>query len=160
MLDRLNQLLNRIEILVVSILLLSILAFSIWQIVLRNIFDAGIIWGDSLVRVLVLWLGLVGALIASRNGKQIKIDIISQLISKRYHYILQKINHSFSAIICLIISYYSSTYVYSDYISGTTVFASVPVWIAEIIIPIVFILLTIRYAIAAMTNEHNISNNT
>ena len=39
------------------------------QIFLRNFFDTGIVWADSALRILVLWIGMIGAMFASRNKK-------------------------------------------------------------------------------------------
>jgi len=47
--------LYRIEDLIVSFILFSILFFAVLQIILRNVFENGLIWGDSLLRILVLW---------------------------------------------------------------------------------------------------------
>ncbi len=37
------------------------------QILLRNLFDTGFAWADPVLRLLVLWVGLLGALAASRT---------------------------------------------------------------------------------------------
>ena len=39
----------------------AIIIFSATQILLRNIFESGIIWISPLLGVLVLWVGLLGA---------------------------------------------------------------------------------------------------
>jgi TRAP-type C4-dicarboxylate transport system permease small subunit len=54
------------------------LAFA--QIVLRNGFDGGIVWADSLLRIMVLWIALIGAVVASRDQRHINIDLISRFL--------------------------------------------------------------------------------
>lgn len=136
---------NKIENFIVSFLLFSILLFSVFQIILRNVFGSGIIWSDSLLRISVLWLGLIGAIIASRHGKQISIDVLSQFLSTRSKATIEKINYMLTAIICLIISYYSAQFVYLEYQDATIAFANIPSWLTEIIIPVSFFVMSIKY---------------
>ena len=41
--------------------LTSMVLVATYQVIARNFFDTGLLWGDALVRVLVLWVALVGA---------------------------------------------------------------------------------------------------
>lgn len=137
--------LYRIEDIIVSLLLSFIIIFSLYQIILRNFFDSGYVWGESLLRILVLWLGLVGAILASRKGKQISIDVLSQFIPDNYKNFIRKLNFLFAALICLIISYYSMKFVNLEYQDGTIAFEMVPAWLTESIIPLGFFIMGIRY---------------
>lgn len=139
--------LYRIEDFVVTILLSSILLLSITQIILRNFYDSGFIWADSLIRILVLWLGLSGAILASRHGKQINIDVLSQFIPAQYKHYIFKFNNFFAATICLIISYYSFLFVSLEYQDGIYAFEKVPAWVAEAIIPFGFLIMGIKYLV-------------
>ena len=125
----------------------AILTFSVSQIILRNFFDSGFVWGESLLRILVLWLGLAGAILASRSGTQISIDVLYPYVPDSYKNIVQKINHLFAAIICLIISYYSLLFVNLEYQDSTLAFENVPAWLTESIIPIGFAVLGIKYLV-------------
>jgi TRAP-type C4-dicarboxylate transport system permease small subunit len=51
------------------LLLLAMISLAFAQIVLRNGFDGGIIWADSLLRIMVLWIALIGAVVASQGSK-------------------------------------------------------------------------------------------
>jgi len=144
--------LHLIEDIIAGIILLIIILFTLSQIILRNVLDSGFIWGDSFVRVLVLWLCLVGAIIASRKNKQISIDVLSQFIPLPYKIYIQKFNLLFAAIICFIISYYSGQFVYLEYQDNIIAFESIPAWITEIIIPIGFTIMGLKY-IAKIMNE-------
>lgn len=65
----------RLENAIVTILLAAVVALSFGQIVARW-FGGGWIWIDELVRYLVLWLGMFGAVVATRTGKHIAIDAL------------------------------------------------------------------------------------
>ena len=137
--------LNKIEDIVVSILLLGIMLFAVVQIIFRNIFEGGFVWGDSLLRILVLWLGLAGAILASRKDKQISIDILTQFIAKKYRVYIDKVNAIFAAAICFIISYYSLMFVILEYEDSIKAFEQVPAWITESIIPFGFAVMGLKY---------------
>ncbi|RDH82672.1 MAG: TRAP transporter small permease [endosymbiont of Galathealinum brachiosum] len=136
---------SRLEDIIVYFLLSAILIFAVLQIIFRNFFDSGFVWGDSLLRILVLWLGLAGAILASRNDKQISIDVLYPYVPDNYKKTVQKINHFFAAAICLIISYYSLLFVNLEYQDSTMAFESVPAWLTESVIPVGFALMGIKY---------------
>lgn len=115
------------------------------QIMLRNFLDIGIIWIDPLLRVLVLWTALIGATVASRENKHIRIDLISRLFSKRVHLGIQAFIGLFTFTVCAIIAWHGSRWVLFDYQDKLTGFSGVPSWALEIIIPIAFGLIAIRY---------------
>ncbi|MCH7552365.1 TRAP transporter small permease, partial [Patescibacteria group bacterium] len=56
-----------------------LLSFS--QVVLRNLFSGGILWGDILLRQLVLWVGFLGASLAVREQKHIAIDFLPRFFN-------------------------------------------------------------------------------
>ena len=150
-----NKILNAlhlIEDVIAGGLLLIIMLFALYQIILRNLLDSGFIWGDSFLRVLVLWLGLVGAILASRKGKQISIDVLSQFIPVPYKNYIKRINFMFAALVCFTISYYSGQFVYLEYQDNTIAFESIPAWLTEVIIPVGFSIMGIKY-LAQIMNE-------
>ncbi len=68
------------EILLVSLVVLMV-SLGFLQILFRNLISVGIVWIDSLVRHLVLWIALLGASIATRENRHITIDVISGRVS-------------------------------------------------------------------------------
>ena len=61
--------LGRIEKFFVAGMLGVMILLAFLQIVLRNVFSSGISWGDPLVRYLVLWVGFIGASLATKESK-------------------------------------------------------------------------------------------
>lgn len=145
------RIIHKIEDWIVVILLASIITFALAQIILRNVFDDGFVWAESLLRVLVLWLGLFGALLAARNTKQINIDVLSKYMSGRLKNYIACMNNMFAAIICIIISYYSIEFLKLEYEASSYAFEKVPFWITASVIPISFFIMSSRYALKAYT---------
>lgn len=128
------------------ITMLSIMVvLAIAQIFYRNIFGEGFIWIDPLLRVLVLWTAISGAVIATRTDNHIRIDFFTRYFSDRFCALMQRFSYAFCFFICGLISWHAARFVRMDYEVGTIAFASVPAWVTELIIPAGFFLIAMRY---------------
>ncbi len=132
-------------------LLVSMILLACGQIVLRNYFGLGFIWIDPLLRIFVLWSALIGATIASRENKHIRIDLISNFFTKRTHLAIQFVIGLFVSTVCAIISWHGSRWVYMDFQDQLTGFSGLPSWGLELIIPLSFGLIAIRYLILSFS---------
>ena len=132
------------------LLLTSMIVLATSQIFMRNFFDSGLVWVDPLLRVMVLWLGLVGATIASRNNKHIRIDLLTRFFSKNVNLATQTIVGLFTAIVSGLIAWHGARWVLMDYQDGIKAFSGLPSWVLEIIIPVAFGLISIRYFLYAL----------
>ncbi len=139
-----NVLLATETFLLLFFLLAAILLASS-QIFLRNFFDSGIFWADSALRILVLWIGMIGAMFASRKKKHIRIDILSHYLPPKLQHNIWRITELITAIVCGIVAYYSIQFIQYEYEDGLIAFANVPVWLCETIIPVAFIVMALRY---------------
>ena len=81
--DRLLAGIRFVESGLLVLLLSTMILLAAYQVVARNFFDTGILWGDALVRVLVLWVTFIGATIASRNDEHIRIDLLTRFTGER-----------------------------------------------------------------------------
>jgi TRAP-type C4-dicarboxylate transport system permease small subunit len=148
--QRLVRSLHRAEDVILAVLLSTMIALAFSQIVLRNLFDTGLTWSEPLLRVLVLWVALLGALAATRDDRHITIDALLRILSPKARRPVQVVTRAFTAIVCGLIAYHSLTFVRLDYEAGITAFARVPAWVVEAIIPISFALIGLRYALLAI----------
>ena len=125
----------------------SMILLASAQIFLRNFFDFGFSWSDPLLRVMVLWLGLLGALAASRDGKHITIDALAPLIPDSARHAVTLITQLFTILICSIIAWHGARFAIMDYEMQTHAFANIPIWYFESIIPFAFGMIALRYCI-------------
>jgi TRAP-type C4-dicarboxylate transport system permease small subunit len=145
MLQRSVRILHSIEDSLLVIILLTMVTLAFSQIVMRNFFGTGVVWLDPLLRVLVLWTGLMGALVATRQNKQISVDVLTRILPDKLKVISDIITRSFAAIVSGIIAWHSSLFLIDEWHSGVTAFASVPAWLPESIIPFGFSVISLRY---------------
>jgi TRAP-type C4-dicarboxylate transport system permease small subunit len=150
--NKLIYLLNRIEDSILIGVLLTMLLMAVLQIFLRNFFSSGIVWGDAMVRILVLWVGLLGAMVATRNNNHINIDIISRFLPENVKMVSNIIVEIFAAFVCSVMTWVSFNFVLMEMEYDIIAFASVPAWICESIIPIAFGVICLRYCILSITD--------
>jgi TRAP-type C4-dicarboxylate transport system permease small subunit len=136
---------QRVEDGILIALLLVMIFMAVLQIALRNLFDSGILWGDPLVRILVLWIGLMGAMIASRNNHHISIDVISRYLPDRIKQVATLLVCAFTCLVCAVMTWYSFGFVMMERADKITAFAAIPAWICESIIPMAFAVISARY---------------
>jgi TRAP-type C4-dicarboxylate transport system permease small subunit len=139
------EFLNRLEDAILVSLLAAMLALVCTQILARNFLHAGFLWGDNLVRVMVLWLGLVGAMVAARGNQHISIDIVSRILPQRMKKAVKAVLNLFAAVVCGLVAYYSLAFVRMEYLDGTVAFGLMPTWTLVVIIPISFGIMALRY---------------
>jgi TRAP-type C4-dicarboxylate transport system permease small subunit len=149
---RLDEIIDRTEqtVLVISLSLMILIAF--FQIVLRNLFETGLTWGDPLVRNLVLWVGFIGAALATKEGKHINIDVLSRWIPPRGKIFVEALTDLFSSFICALLTFAALKFIRNEVQMGNIAFPGIPSWIPEIILPITFGLMALRFCFRSLAN--------
>ena len=128
-----------------ALLLTSMILLAFAQIMLRNVWDIGLSWSDPLLRIMVLWLGLLGAMAATRTRDHIAIDVLSRFLPPTWKRVSQQITDLFSALVCAVIAYHAYRFVMMEREDGMIAFANIPAWVCEAILPIGFGVMTLRY---------------
>ena len=147
---RTDEVIDRVEQTLITILLSLMIAIAFLQIVLRNIFATGITWADPLVRNLVLWVGFVGAAIATREGKHITIDLLPQWVPQQVKTIIGVIIQLFAAFICGLLTFAAVKFVRNESLMGSITFVGLPAWVPELILPITFGIMALRFCLLAL----------
>ena len=129
---------------------------TVTQILLRNLLGGGIVWGEILVRILVLWIGLVGAMVASRKGKHISIDLVNRYLPAQAKEIVAALVELFTALVCALAAFYSVRFVLAEVSDGGLAFAQVPVWVCESVIPVAFTVIALRHFWSFLINLGNL----
>jgi len=146
-LKQLNEVLGRVEKFLIVVMLSAMILLAFLQIVLRNAFSTGISWSDSLVRYLVLWVGFIGASLATKEEKHITIEVFSRWFSGTKALYVKMFSQLISVIICSLLTFAGWTFVHNEAGMGGVAFLRLPIWIPEMIIPITFALMTLRFLI-------------
>lgn len=138
-------------ILVTLLSLMVVLAFS--QVILRNVFSTGLFWADPLLRHLVLWVGFVGASLATATEKHINLDILTRFVSRRTTNLFRVATNLFAAAVTAALSRAAAVFVANEQSTGEILLTigtlEVPAWWMQLIIPIGFGLMAFRFLLRA-----------
>ncbi|MCK4621067.1 MAG: TRAP transporter small permease [Desulfuromonadales bacterium] len=146
-LDSLERVGRGVENLLLCILLLTMVTLAVWQIVARNLLGGGLLWADEFLKILLLWLGMAGAVAASREGRHIQIDVLSRLLPDRFKAASQLVTGLFTAAVCSLCAWHAGRFVLMEREFGSTVLDNAPAWVFEAVIPVAFGLIAYRYAV-------------
>ena len=130
-------------------LVTGMLCLSVTQIFLRNFFEFGIVWAETLTRLMVLWTAMIGSMIAARSSKHVSIDLVWRFGKGKAKDIVLGIVQLATALLCLALVYYSAGFLLMEYEDGTEAFADIPSWIFITIIPVSFMVMGVRYLVNA-----------
>ncbi|MCL4232896.1 MAG: TRAP transporter small permease [Deltaproteobacteria bacterium] len=134
------------EDMILAALLGVMMLLAVGQILLRNLFDTGFLWADPMLRHLVLWVGLLGAAIATREDKHITVDVVSKFVPPRTRAAIRVATDSFAASISGLVAYAGYGLIKNEIEFGSKTFLDLPAWKVEIVIPVAFGIMALRFA--------------
>lgn len=132
------------------LILAGMVVLAAAQIAARNLTGGGMLWADPALRVMVLWVGLIGAMVATRYDKQISVDAVSRFLPDRWKAIIRVVTDVFTAAVSAVVAWNAWRLVQDDRAAGTTLFASIPLWVCEMILPVAFFVIGLRYLVYAV----------
>jgi C4-dicarboxylate transporter DctQ subunit len=143
--SRIDKSLLSVENILIILLLSVMVIMAFLQVILRNLFSMGILWADIFLRHLVLWVGFIGASMATREAKHINIDILTRLLSKAKQPYVKILVDIVSAAVCFVLARAGYKFVMSEIEANTILFNNIPAWIFQLIIPVGFALIGFRF---------------
>lgn len=136
--------LGMVEVSILGLLLGTLIVLGGLQIVLRNIFHSGLLWADPLMRHIVLWLGCLGAALATTTARHINIDVFSRLLPDNIKPWRRSLVYGATAMATFILGVAAWRLVIDEKSYGDIAFGSVPVWTLQLILPIAFFMIAYR----------------
>lgn len=147
LLRHLDEWIGRGEGLLLVFLLGVMVVLSFVQVILRNLFSESLLWGEILLRHLVLWIGFLGAARATGEGRHITIDAFTRFLSPRAKLAARILTNTFAVIVCSLLLNASLKFLTDEIESGSTLHGDVPSWYSQIIIPAGFGLIIIHFLV-------------
>jgi C4-dicarboxylate transporter DctQ subunit len=131
------------------VLLGTMIGVSVFQIINRQLLDGSfsLTWADELVKIIVLWLAMVGSVAAARDNKHIRIDLITHVLSGPVVAWAKVIVDLFAAAVCAVIAWSAYRLVREEMSWGDTIFTDVPIWMLHVIVPLAFLLLSYQFLV-------------
>jgi C4-dicarboxylate transporter DctQ subunit len=144
---------GRLEVGFIAVLLLALVFLGCMQIVLRNFFHSGVLWADPLMRHLVLWLGCLGAALATTRVRHINIDVFSRLVPVRQRGYRRSVVYSATAAAAFFLGVSALRLVVDERAFGDVVFGSMKTWMLQTILPIAFFVISYRSLVNLFTGR-------
>jgi TRAP-type C4-dicarboxylate transport system permease small subunit len=141
--------LHGLERTLIALLLAALVLGAGLQVFLRAFFDIGVLWLDPLLRALVLWLAMLGALAAARDDRHIAIELLPRYLPESAGRWLRAGVLLFAAGVCGLLAWHSGLLVRMEMAFPQTAFAGVPSWSVMLVMPVGFALLALRLAVRA-----------
>ena len=149
---KLNDWIGKLEGYLLTIILVAMILLAFSQVILRNFFNTGITWADVVVRHLVLWVGFIGASVATKEDGHLAMDMVSRFLPEKLKKPTAMFVHGASSFVCACLTYASYKFVMSEKEAGSMLVGSIPNYWAICIIPIGFMLMSLRFAIKAFVD--------
>ena len=130
------------------VLLGPMVTLTVAQIVLRQFFDGAIAGSDELIRLLVLWLAMVGSIAAARDNRHIRIDALSHVLPDKLVTLIRVVVDLFAAVVCAVIAWQAWRYLQIEVEYEMTVLGDFPAWIAHSVVPAAFLLISYRFLVS------------
>ena len=137
----------RVETVLLVVFLGVMVVLSFTQVVLRNLFETGLLWADPLVRHLVLWAGFMGAAMATSTDRHISIEAFNKFLPERGRQLVHVVTSLFSAVACGFLADAAWRFIRDEYTSGGEMVLGIPSWVALLILPAGYLLLMIHFVL-------------
>ena len=129
----------------ITLLAAALVLLAGGQIVARIAFDSGWSEIDDALRAMVLWIALIGAMIAAREDRHLAIDALSRFVRGPASRVVRFATYAAAAGISGLIAWHAFKLVRDEFTSGTIAFAAVPAWFVQSIMPIAFGVIALRF---------------
>jgi len=143
-LEGLFKVLGWVEIGILGLMLFTLIVLGGLQIILRNVFHSGVLWADPLMHHIVLWIGCLGAALATCNVRHINIDVFSRLLPAKINPWRRSIVYVATAASTFVLGISTWRLVVDERSFGEMAFGPVPVWVLQLVLPIAFFLISYR----------------
>ena len=147
LLRALDRWLTKGETVLLVLFLGAMLVLAFTQVVLRNAFNSGLLWGDTVVRHIVLWVGFLGAAVATSGDGHIAIDALTKFISPRVKAGVRVLTNLFAAVVCWYLAQGSYQFLTSEAEAGSTFVLDIPVWVGALVVPIGYLLIAFHFLV-------------
>ena len=127
------------------LILLAMILLSCWQIISRDFFSGGYAWIDPLLRYQVLWVGLLGASLATRKGKHIAIDLVSYMAPERAKPWIKLAGDIFSTLVAATLTVAAIIFVRNEIQFSGDPLLAIPSWAWNLVFPLAFGMICIRF---------------
>ncbi len=95
----------------------------------------------------MLWLALLGAAVATRERRQLTIDVIARKLRGPARDGVELLTHGFTATVCALLAWHGARFVIDEMNFGGIWLPGLPSWLPILPLPLLLGLIGLRYAL-------------
>jgi TRAP-type C4-dicarboxylate transport system permease small subunit len=173
LITRLDHLFAKVEEVLLALLLVGMVLVASLQVLLRNVWNTGLDWADPALQNATLLLGLLGAAVATSEGRHLTIDIFSRALKGRLRTVLRVAIGTFAVLLCVLLAqggwrtYQVNhaqwvTNIPSGWTAAQTLRqelleGSIPQWLSQAMLPLGFLLMGFHFLLRLVRDLHSLA---
>ena len=142
---------NRVGESVLVLLLSATLVLACVQIFMRTITGGSLLWIEPLLRYLVLWGGLFGALMATTRNKHIGLDLANFILPRSSKNLVQFIVLIFATLTSTALTWAAIKFIQSEIEYGSPGLFELPGYVWNLVFPVTFGIMAAVYLIQTIS---------
>lgn len=141
------------EAALLTLLLSVMILLSFGQVLLRQTLGIGLLWADTFLRHVVLWVGFLGAALACAQEKNFAFEAVAERCAPRTKAGLAVVAQIFTACVCALLARAAWKFLLDERAAQSPLFTAfgvdVPAWIFALIVPAGFALIGLHALLRA-----------
>jgi TRAP-type C4-dicarboxylate transport system permease small subunit len=143
----LSDALAQVEDAIAGILLAIVLGIVTYELTIRGLFGHSNLWTDELSRVILIAMVYFAAIGVTREGSHVRVELLVDLAPPGLRSALEKLSDLACLAFSLCATWYGIAYVRESMrfgISFVHSYLPFPLWVAQLVVPISFALISFR----------------
>lgn len=144
MIKNLDYFIYRIEKAILCVALSAMILFVFVDLVLREVAGTGVYQAQKLSLYLMIWVGFIGASVATKGRQHLKIDFLGQMLPQRPAEKLYAATSFITGLFALLLAKVGYDFVLQSYQYADPALAYVPEWLVQSAIPASLLVISFR----------------
>lgn len=173
LITKLDKAFAKAEEILLALILVSMVVLAAIQVLLRNIWSTGIDWADITVQNATVLLGLLGAAVATSEGRHLNIDLLGRVLTGKGRTFLKVAIGIFATYICAQLTLGGWTTFMVNYepwkelvpadwtvwmnLKAQFLEGSIPQWLSQLLLPIGFGLIGFHFLLRLIRDLHTLA---
>lgn len=140
-------LLHRSEEIALSLVLGLMAILPLAEILLRGVFRVGIANAAAIVQHLVLVVGMLGAMVAAREGRLLALSSLDTVLPEKLQMVARVFAAAVATVVAGFLCWASFDFVLAERSGGNQLAYGIPQWLIEAVLPLGFAFIAVRMVI-------------
>ncbi|OAH54523.1 TRAP transporter [Domibacillus aminovorans] len=103
---RVNDVFNKLCGYLVALMMAVMTGLIFWQVIARYVLGSSLAWSEELSRFLMIYVVLIGASLALRNGRLLAVEVVPEMLNEKIRKWIVILTHLISMIFYVILIVY------------------------------------------------------